>query len=131
MKAEALIEALRELQVRGFKSMCEFDDDLLEIRLFESPKSYGAWDVEVYKGEEVEGSHLWIVQGWLVSQLEARGLRREVEWGRSGHAICRVRLVYDPPTWSQGLYGHHGEWCDTELGALINARLSLPTEATP
>jgi hypothetical protein len=125
MKAEELVAALRELQVRGFKSMCEFDDDLVEIRLFESPKSYGAWDVEVYRGEEVEGSHLWIVQGWLVSQLEARGLRREVRRPLDG---CRhIIHVYE---YNDGFYQTHAtETADSELEALIAACLALPTGA--
>jgi hypothetical protein len=125
MTGRRLVEKLRKLGKRGdFKVVATSDGDFYEIRLYETPKSYGAWDVEVLKDDEVSGSPLWIVEGWLVSQLEARGLRRSINQyvngtldmylqEREGGVVCASQL--------------HTE----EINALIECCLSLPTEATP
>jgi hypothetical protein len=125
MKAEALVEALRELEGRGWP-----------CKEYRTDKDSSAWELtNAEDGSRYmsvfhygDGQPGWVdrsvLQGCLVSQVEARGLRREVELGPVGDRWTGV-LLFEDDDEEPMLF----RTADTELEALIAACLSLHTEA--
>jgi hypothetical protein len=124
MKAEVLIGALRELQGRGWP--CYEDGDFFEL-IFAAVSGVTDRQVVDVSEDGLGISDTWIVIGFLVSQLETRGLRRDVDYTdyTDGSVVWRVHIY---PEWEPECLTFRAE---TELEALINACLALPTGATP
>ena len=70
--------------------------------------------------EKYKEKELWILEGWLRGQLEARGYRREV----SAHLNLKKVMVQIISADTRS-YVHRGEWYDTELEALVQACLAI------
>ncbi len=127
MTAEALIQALRELRDRGW-GLGVSDKNPFGWRLyFDFPdKSCEGWmvfmeDLEKPMPQKDEA----LIMGWLVSQLEARGLRREVRpmVDDNGKKVYMVG-AQSPSGWIEG----NARYAETELEALIACCLSLPAK---
>ncbi len=129
MKAEALIEALRELQGRGWPLGVSGKNPFGWRLDFDFPdKSCEGWmvfmeDLEKPMPQKDEA----LIMGWLVSQLEARGLRR---WVWPEHSTVRVNIGKPGKPNEPNSFDSIDERVRrTELEALIACCLSLPTEA--
>jgi hypothetical protein len=133
MKAEELVQALRELEGRGWPvSIGAF---MVNVKTGQ----VGGWDVWL-KGyrqsvtlepdksvEALHWVHASLLTGFLVSQLEARGLRREVRQYLRDKPYVSVLLL--DPTKKEPEVAERGD--TDEFSALLKACLALPAEAAP
>lgn len=114
MEADKLMAALSELEVKGWPLSTHIDGNCKRYALLKLALSNHYF---FYPQKE---SALWVLEGWLRKQLEARGLRREV-------------LAYPDYTGIIILDANRYELADegasTELEALLKACLALPTAA--
>lgn len=109
MTDKDIVKALETLAERGWAVSVKHD----EVTLSWSDGT--CWSGELLPLDDPERA---LVMGWLVAQIEARGLRREVKYG------------YDQKPWVQicSLDGHAldwGGWGETEFEALLAACLAL------
>ncbi len=117
MKNEKLAEGLRELERRGWPvevgsegaALINYSDGLLQVIHLDQPG-------ELHVVEED------VLAGWLVAQLVACGLRREV-YQHFGFGLCQVMIIGS----TQEIYVKYpGGWRDDELTSLLQACLALP-----
>ncbi len=122
MNAETLIEVLRELERRGWplNETAKSRPVGKQHECFALHFPDGSHDVISVNGFDRTTA---VLTGFLVSQLEARGLRREVLQYPDGW-VCVVLE-------DSGRYDIADIGDATEIEATLKACLSLPTEATP
>lgn len=120
MSDKDIMKALIELKQRGWA--CSFSD--FETTL-EWPDG-GSWSSEL---EPFEDAERVLVMGWLVVQLEARGLRREVHWSKDyddeaggWYWECQVRVLAGSRRILQ-----RSDLGDSELNGLLECCLALNT----
>lgn len=127
MKVEALVEALRELQDRGWPLTVERypasdDPDFGNtVRLYVGLGKTFFWsEFDFWESDGPNLLDTWALMGWAVSCLEARGLKREVLQYPDGW-VCVV--VEDGERYEVADIG-----ASTEIEALLKACLALPEE---
>lgn len=116
MEADKLMAALSELEVKGWPLSTHIDGNYDRCACLKLALSNHYF---FYPQKE---SALWVLEGWLRKQLEARGLRREV-YQHFGFALCQVTII-DPTRETYMKYP--GGWCDDELTSLLQACLVVP-----
>jgi hypothetical protein len=133
MNTEKLIATLRELEQRGWP---------LQVELFNYNPTTGVaagagvqlegWkpEVTISFDQPLHWAYSALLTGFLVSQLEARGYRREVEWQLDGDGwMCGVEVYFSENYYKRLVYPLHGpEYHESELSGLISACLALPVE---
>jgi hypothetical protein len=122
MKAETLVGKLRELEGKGFNVRVS-DGPFGPYLLMDFPDgSCDGW-VVFDLDKPMQQKDVGFITGFLVSELEARGLRREILNYPDGY-VCVV--VEDANGYEVADIGGA-----SELEALTKACLSLPTKDAP